>query len=108
MKYLFFSDYLAYGKCSMNRSDVLLRNDSDKSINRDFRFCLPVQGVWVLSLVRKLRPHMPQSQNNLYVNQKQYCNKFNKDFKTGPHQKKSSEKVICRGSTTFNRYKNKQ
>ena len=36
MKYLFFSDYLAYGKCSVNRSDVLLRNASDKSINRDF------------------------------------------------------------------------
>ena len=36
MKYLSFSNYLAYGKCSVNRSDVLLRNNSDKSINRDF------------------------------------------------------------------------
>ena len=44
------------------------------------RVHLPGQGVRVQSLVRKLRPHMPQGQNNLYVKQKQYCNKFNKDF----------------------------
>ena len=33
-------------------------------------------------------PHAlwPKNQN---VKQKQYCNKFNKDFKNGPHQKKS-------------------
>ena len=32
-------------------------------------------------------PHdsWPRSQN---IKQKQYCNKFNKDFKNGPHQKK--------------------
>ena len=31
-------------------------------------------------------PHAsgPKNQN---INQKQYCNKFNKDFKNGPHQK---------------------
>ena len=29
----------------------------------------------------------PKSQN---VKQKQYCNKFNKDFKNGPHQKKKN------------------
>ena len=31
-------------------------------------------------------PHAswPKSQN---IKQKQYCNKFNKDFKNGPHQK---------------------
>ena len=31
-------------------------------------------------------PHAswPKSQN---IKQKQYCNKFNKDFKSGPHQK---------------------
>ena len=30
-------------------------------------------------------PHglQPQNQN---INQKQYCNKFNKDFKNGPHK----------------------
>ena len=33
-------------------------------------------------------PHAsrPKNQN---IKQKQYCNKFNKDFKNGPHQKKS-------------------
>ena len=32
-------------------------------------------------------PHdsWPRIQN---IKQKQYCNKFNKDFKNGPHQKK--------------------
>ena len=32
-------------------------------------------------------PHAcwPKNQN---VNQKKYCNKFNKDFKNGPHQQK--------------------
>ena len=29
----------------------------------------------------------PKNQN---IKQKQYCNKFNKDFKNGPHQKKTS------------------
>ena len=27
-------------------------------------------------------------------NQKQYCNKFNKDFKNGPHQKKILKKKL--------------
>ena len=26
------------------------------------------------------------------IKQKQYCNKFNKDFKNGPHQKKKKER----------------
>ena len=30
---------------------------------------------------------MPLSQKNQNIKQKQYCNKFNKDFKNGPHQK---------------------
>ena len=36
-------------------------------------------------------PHVswPKNQN---IKQKQYCNKFNKDFKNGPHQKKSFKK----------------
>ena len=36
-------------------------------------------------------PHAsgPKNQN---IKQKQYCNKFNKDFKNGPHQKKSLKK----------------
>ena len=44
-------------------------------------------GVQVWSLVRELRSHLPQSRKNQTIKQRQYCNKFNKDFKTGPHQK---------------------
>ena len=46
---------------------------------------LPMQGVQVQSLVRKLRSHMPGGQKTEKVKQKQYCNKFNKDFKNSPH-----------------------
>ena len=37
-------------------------------------------------------PHAlwPKNQN---IKQKQYCNKFNKDFKNGPHQKKKKKKL---------------
>ena len=38
---------------------------------------------------------MPNDQN---IRQKQYCNKFNKDFKTGPHQQIIKRKITsCRG-----------
>ena len=30
---------------------------------------------------------------NKNIKQKQYCNKFNKDFKNGPHQKRSFKKI---------------
>ena len=33
----------------------------------------------------------PQNQN---INQKRYSNKFNKDFKNGPHKKKSLKKNL--------------
>ena len=46
------------------------------------RFHLPAQGVWVQSLVRELRPHVPQGQKaKIEKKRKQYGNKFNKDFK---------------------------
>ena len=45
----------------------------------------PMQGVQVQSLVRELGPHMPHGQKNKNIVQKQCCNKFNKDFKKGPH-----------------------
>ena len=48
------------------------------------RLRLPMQGVQVQSLVRKLRSH----EKIKHIKQKQYYNKFNKDFKSGPHQKK--------------------
>ena len=46
-----------------------------------------MQGVQVQPLVGELRSHMPH-QKKQNIKQKQYCNKFNKDFKNGPHQKK--------------------
>ena len=35
-------------------------------------------------------PHAPGPKNK-NIKQKQYCNKFNKDFKNGPHQKKKKK-----------------
>ena len=43
--------------------------------------------VWVWSLVGQLRSHMPLDHKNQNIKQKQYCYKFNKDFKNGLHQK---------------------
>ena len=41
-------------------------------------------------------PHAsrPENQN---IKQKQFCNKFNKDFENGPHQKKKKilKKILC-------------
>ena len=36
-------------------------------------------------------PPMPLSQKNQTIKQKQYCNKFDKDFKNGSHQKKKEK-----------------
>ena len=44
-------------------------------------FCLPTQRVWVPP---RSWPKKQPPQNK----QKQCCNKFNKDFKNGPYQKK--------------------
>ena len=48
-------------------------------------------------------PHtsQPKSQN---LKQKQYCNKFNKDFKNNPHQKKLFKKVQQRAFLLFFAY----
>ena len=51
------------------------------------RLDLPKQGAWVQSLVREMRSHMPHGQKYQNIKQKQYCNKFNEDFKNGPHKK---------------------
>ena len=48
--------------------------------------CLLIQGVWVQSLVGELRfpwAKIASWSKNQNVKQKQYCNKFNKDFKSG-------------------------
>ena len=48
----------------------------------------PMQGVWVLSPFGAKIPHISQPENQ-NIKQKQYCNKFIKDFKNGSHQKQS-------------------
>ena len=35
---------------------------------------------------------MPRDQRNQNTQQKQCCDKFNKDFKNGPHQKKKKKR----------------
>ena len=64
-----------------------------------------MQGVWVRSLFGELRSHMPSDQKNKTQNikQKQCCNKFNKDFINGPHQKKKKKKEI-KPATRSSRY----
>ena len=45
---------------------------------------LLMQGVPVRFLVRELRSHIPYGQKAKNIEQEQYFNKFNKDFKNGP------------------------
>ena len=59
---------------------------------QQLRLCLPKQGVQVPSLVGELRSHMTWGQKKQNIKQKQYCNKYNKDFKNGPHPKKEKKK----------------
>ena len=68
---------------------IFLKHHSGTSLEGQWLTCrLPMQGVRVQSLVEKLRSHRPDDQK-LNIKQKQYCNKFNRDFKNSPHQKKS-------------------
>ena len=57
-----------------------------------FRLHLPIQGVRVLSLTGELRSDVLWGQKKQNVKQWQYCNKFNKDLKSCPHQIKKSLK----------------
>ena len=57
------------------------------------RLHFPVQGLWIRSLVGELRSHMSLSQKPHNMKHKQYCNKFNKDFKNDPHYKKNLKNV---------------
>ena len=43
---------------------------------------------------RELRSHNPQGQRKETIEQKQYCNKFKKDFKNGPHPTTTKKKVL--------------
>ena len=51
-----------------------------------------MQGAWAGSLDGELRFHILPDQKIQNINQKWYCNKFNKDFKNGPHKKKKNLK----------------
>ena len=62
------------------------------------RLCLPMQGVWVQSLVGELRSHVSCGQKNLKIN-KQYCNKFNKYFKNT--KKKKNYKLVMLANKTL-------
>ena len=42
----------------------------------------------------ELRSHMPHSKRPKNIKQKQYWNKFNKDFKNGPHPKKEKKEML--------------
>ena len=52
-----------------------------------------MQEVQAQCLVGELRSHMPwgQKKNQQNIKQKQYCNKFIKNFKNGQHQKKKKK-----------------
>ena len=41
----------------------------------------------------KYDPTCLSAKKNHNINQKRYCNKFNEDFKNGPHKKKSIPKL---------------
>ena len=43
--------------------------------------CLSIQGVQVLVLIGELRSHVSCAKKPEHKQQKQYCNKFNKDLK---------------------------
>ena len=60
------------------------------------RLCLPMQGMQVQSLQGNKIPHALWSENQ-NIKQKQYCNKFKKDFKNGLHQKEifMEKKELC-------------
>ena len=78
----------------MSREDLLREELTGTSLAVQWlRLCLPGHRVWVQSLVRELRSHMPLGQKTETWKQKSYCNKFSEDFKHGP-QKKSLQKYI--------------
>ena len=59
-----------------------------------FKLLPPMQ---VRSLVGELRSYMPWGQKKQNIKLKQYCNKLNKDFKNGPHQKNLFKNTITIG-----------
>ena len=52
------------------------------------------QGMQPWILVRELKSHTPHGQNTKNTKEKQYCNKFNKDYEKCPHKKIFKNDVI--------------
>ena len=65
---------------SQGWGDIKAKSYQTSLVVQWLRLCFPVQGVQVRSLVRKLRSHTPCGQNTKNIKQKQYHNKFSKDF----------------------------
>ena len=61
-----------------------------------------MQWVRVQSMVKELRSHIPCGKNPEHK-QKQYCSKFNKDFKNGPYEKKRERKILKKEKETCQR-----
>ena len=52
------------------------------------RLLLPIQGYWFDPWLEREDPTCLVARKPEHKQQKQYCNKFNKDLKNDPHQKK--------------------
>ena len=72
----------------------------NSSVVKQLRPCLPMQGVWVPSLVRKLRSHMAGGQKNKTYNRNNMVTNSVKTLKTVIKKKKKSLKKIFK--VTFN------
>ena len=81
-----FADYNFEGswECGYINAHVQIARQTREAW-RTLRILLSMQALQVRSLVGELRSHTPRSQKTQNTKQKQYCNKFNKDFKNGPH-----------------------
>ena len=60
------------------------------------RLCLPMQGLWVPSLVGELRSHMLCNQKTK-TKQKHYCNIFNKDKIKSDHPEQGLANLPVKG-----------
>ena len=68
------------------------------------RLDLPKQWVWVQFLVRELRRLIDQKKKKQpNTKQEQYCNKFNKEFKNGPYQKRKLKKEFVNSTAVSQR-----
>ena len=45
------------------------------------------------SLIQEQRLYMPPGPKNRNIEERQHCNKFNNDFKNGPHPKKKKKSL---------------